>query len=215
MTNSVQQVSEDKEQLSQILQDKEYTVYNQQEHGSIWDWLKPLWHKIRKYLPDIHLPKGSGDFITYAVMIVLLAIAGYGIYWFSKQIIRQKRVRSTAYLPAGELSRSYNEYWRQADASRLTRQWREGVRYTYLSLLFYLEAGKALRVEKWKTNWEYRDELEEKEPSLVPVFQESSLVFDRIWYGKEEVTEEQFTRFYQQIAQVIGREEGLGHERAE
>ncbi len=72
-----------------------------------------------------------------------------------------------------------------------------------------------IRVEKWKTNWEYAEELGSSASSLVPLFHDSSVLFERIWYGKEVVTEEQFTSMYEQVARVIGREEGFAHERAE
>jgi hypothetical protein len=208
-------VQQDKEQLQNILNQDEYRAYDVKPHTSFGEWLKPLFRKIRSWLPDFHVPEGTTDFLTLGLMILLFGIAIFAIYWFSKQIIRQKRIRSKAYLPTGELSRSYEDYWRQAGALRGTNEWREGVRAVFLSLLFYLEEKRAIRVEKWKTNWEYAQELTGTAHSLVPLFQESSLVFERIWYGKEEVTEEQFTSMYQQVAGVIGREEDLAHERAE
>ncbi|MGO4276806.1 DUF4129 domain-containing protein, partial [Paenibacillus sp. TAF58] len=112
-------------------------------------------------------------------------------------------------------SRSYRFYWQQADELRRTGYLREGIRSVFLSLLFFMEAKRMIRVEKWKTNWEYAEELGGAASSLVPLFHDSSVLFERIWYGKEVVTEEQFTSMYEQVARVIGREEGAAHERAE
>ncbi|MBD0383657.1 DUF4129 domain-containing protein [Paenibacillus sedimenti] len=213
-TSSVQH---DKEQIQNILNQDEYTSYHPVTNGSFWDWLKPLlqplWRKIRSWLPDFHVSEAASNWLTLGVTVLLIGIAGFAIYWFSKQIIRQKRIRSEAYLPAGELSRSYDYYWQQASEMRRTGEWREGVRSVFLSFLFYLESKRSIRVEKWKTNWEYAEELTGAAPHLAPLFQESSLVFERIWYGKEDVTEEQFASMYEQVAQVIGRE-GDSHERA-
>ncbi|MFD0698261.1 DUF4129 domain-containing protein [Paenibacillus sp. GCM10027628] len=209
-TTSVQQ---DKEQLQTILNQDEYTSYYPKSHGSFWDWLKPFWRKIRSLLPDFHVSESASNWLTLVVMVVMLGIAVFAIFWFSRQIIRQKRIRSAAYLPAGELSRSYEYYWRQALALKQSGDWREGVRSVFLSFLFYLESKRSIRVETWKTNWEYAEELAGTSPQLAPLFQESSLVFERIWYGKEEVTEEQFASMYEQVAQVIGMEVD-GHETA-
>ena len=208
-------LQEDKEQLKQILNQSEYTAYEVKESDSFWAWLKPLFRKIRSLLPGFQVSDSVTDWLTIGVVVLLLGLAAFAIYWFLKQMIWQKRIRSDAYLPVGEISRSYRFYWQQAAELRGNGDWREGVRTVFLSLLFFMEAKRMIRVEKWKTNWEYAEELESSASSLVPLFHDSSLLFERIWYGKEVVTEEQFTSMYEQVARVIGREEGLAHERAE
>ncbi|NEW09219.1 DUF4129 domain-containing protein [Paenibacillus sp. SYP-B3998] len=212
---AISSVQQDKEQLQNILNQDEYTAYAIKEHGSLREWLKPLFRKIRSWLPDFKMSEGTADLFTLGLIVLLFAIAIFAIYWFSKQMIWQKRIRKKAYLPTGDSSRSYDYYWQQAALLRETSDWREGVRSVFLSLLFYLEEKRSIRVEKWKTNWEYTEELIGKAPSIVPLFQESSLVFERIWYGKEEVTEELFDTMYEQVAQVIGREGDFTHEKAE
>lgn len=208
-------LQDDKEQLKQILNQSEYTAYEVKENSSFWAWLKPLFRKIRSLLPDFQVSDSVTDWLTIGVVVTLLGIAAFAIYWFLKQMIWQKRIRSDAYLPVGEISRSYRFYWQQAAELRGTGYLREGVRAVFLSLLFFMEAKRMIRVEKWKTNWEYAEELGSSASSLVPLFHDSSLLFERIWYGKEVVTEEQFTSMYEQVARVIGREEGFAHERAE
>lgn len=208
-------LQDDKEQLKQILNQSEYTAYEVKENSSFWAWLKPLFRKIRSLLPDFQVSDSVTDWLTIGVVVTLLGIAAFAIYWFLKQMIWQKRIRSDAYLPVGEISRSYRFYWQQAAELRGTGYLREGVRAVFLSLLFFMEAKRMIRVEKWKTNWEYAEELGSSASSLVPLFHDSSLLFERIWYGKEVVTEEQFTTMYEQVARVIGREEGFAHERAE
>ncbi|WP_261304144.1 hypothetical protein [Paenibacillus andongensis] len=208
-------LQEDKEQLKQILNQGEYTVYEVKEDSSFWEWVRPLFRKIRSLLPDFQVSDSLTDWLTVGVVVTLLGIAAFAIYWFVKQIVWQKRIRSEAYLPVGEISRSYRFYWQQAAELRGTGDFREGVRSVFLSLLFFMEAKRMIRVEKWKTNWEYVEELRGSASSLVPLFHDSSVLFERIWYGKEVVTEEQFTFMYEQVARVIGREEGAAHERAE
>ncbi|WP_189011841.1 DUF4129 domain-containing protein [Paenibacillus marchantiophytorum] len=208
-------LQEDKEQLKQILEQKEYTAYEIKEHASFWSWLKPLFRKLRSLLPDFKVSDSVTNGLTIAVMIVLLGIAAFAIYWFLKQLIWQKRVKSVTYLPEGEISRSYSYYWKQAEELRGSGHWREGVRSVFLTLLFFMETEHMIRVEKWKTNWEYAEELKASQSLLIPLFEDSSLLFDRIWYGQEAVTEEQFNGIYEQVARAIGRKEGLLHERAE
>ncbi|MDD9272202.1 DUF4129 domain-containing protein [Paenibacillus sp. GCM10023248] len=207
-TGFVLSVQDDKEQLLQILQKDEYTAYEAKQNGSIWTWLEPLLRKIKSWLPDFKMSDSVTDWLTVGVAIVLLGVAGFAIYWFMKQIVRQKRIRSQAFLPEGEISRSYRFYWEQSAGLRNEGAWREGVRAVFLSLLFYMEDARMIRVEKWKTNWEYAEELERSASSLVPLFQESSLLFERIWYGQEAVSEGQFAWLYEQVAGVIGGKGG-------
>lgn len=198
-------LQDDKEQLLDILKHDEYTAYEAKKNGSLWSWLEPVFRKIKSWLPHFEVSDSVTDWLTVGVAILLLGIAAFAIYWFVKQIIWQKRVRSEAYLPQGQVSRSYRYYWQQAADLRGAGDWREGVRSVFLSLLFYMEDARLIRVEKWKTNWEYAEELAGTASSLVPLFQDSSLLFERIWYGKEAVTEQLFTWLYEQVARVIGR----------
>ncbi|NOV04673.1 DUF4129 domain-containing protein [Paenibacillus planticolens] len=213
---SISSLQDDKEQLLEILKQSEYTAYEAKKNGSLWSWLEPVFRKIKSWFPHFEVSDTVTDWLTVGVAILLLGIAAFAIYWFVKQILWQKRVRSQAYLPQGQVSRSYRYYWQQAADLRGVGDWREGVRSVFLSLLFYMEDARLIRVEKWKTNWEYAEELKSAASSFVPLFEESSLLFERIWYGKEAVTEQQFIWLYEQVARVIGRkgEEG-DDERAE
>lgn len=205
MNNRIQ-VPEDKQRIEEILSRDEYTAYLQGKGGSFWEWLKPVGRWLRSLLPDIKVSEGAGAFMAYGLMTIALLLVAYAIYWFSKQLIRQGRIRDKAYLPEDELNRSYDYYWQEALMLGRTRNWREGVRYGFLALLFYLEDQERIRVEKWKTNWEYAAELSETAPELAGVFQDSSLLFERIWYGKEVVSDADYTTMIRKVGQTIGKE---------
>ncbi|MBP1990891.1 DUF4129 domain-containing protein [Paenibacillus eucommiae] len=201
--SSLQQLSEDKEKLKQILSKDEYTAYTRSEGWSFRELLRWLWRKFLGLFPDLQMSKGVGSLLTYGLLLIVLAVIVFAIYWFSKQLLRQGRVRMRSYLPEGELSRSYSYYWQQAAEYGAAGNWREGIRSVFLSLLFYLEAQKHIRVEKWKTNWEYADELAGAEPSLVPLLHDCSLLFERVWYGKQEANEAIFAAIYERAAQLL------------
>ncbi|MNI04898.1 hypothetical protein D3C73_578360 [compost metagenome] len=200
------QVPEDKQKLEEILSRDEYTAYIQGEKSSFWEWVKPLWRKLKNLLPDIQVSEGTGKLMAYGIMAVALLVVVYAIYWFTKQIVRKGRITSKAYLPEDESIRSYDYYWTEALGLAASSNWREGVRYGFLALLFYLEDQDRIRVGKWKTNWEYASELAETDPSLADVFRESSLLFERIWYGQEAVTEDDYITMLDRVAQVVGKE---------
>jgi hypothetical protein len=204
--NSLLDLPQDKEKLKEILSKDEYTAYTGSGHGSFWDFLKPLFRKLKSLFPDFHVSKGAGDWMTILLLLLLLVLVGFAIYWLCKQLIRQGRVSARPYLPGGEISRSYRYYWEQAREFETSGAWREGVRSVFLTLLFYLEERSLIRVEKWKTNWEYVDEMTGTDPTWIALFRESSLLFEQIWYGKEEVSPDVFTAMYARVAQVLEKE---------
>lgn len=155
-------------------------------------------------------------FLAYALLAVALIVVIFAIYWFTRQLVRQGRLSdSKAYLPDDESIRSYSYYWNEAYALAASENWREGVRFGFLALLFYLEDQERIRVEKWKTNWEYAGELAEKDPTLAGVFRDCSLLFERIWYGREAVTETDYLNMLEQVEKVVGKEGAGRHAKVE
>jgi hypothetical protein len=208
------QLPEDKEKLKEILSKDEYTAYSQTSHNSFWDLLSWVWRKMRGLFPDFTVSKGTGTLISYILIAIALVLVSLAIYWFFKQIVRQSHIRSSSFLPEGESSRSYAYYWQQAAEYGDAGAWREGVRSVFLTLLFYLEAQKRIRVESWKTNWEYAAELAGTDPAWVQLFHDCSLLFDRIWYGNAEATEQVFSSIFDSVAVLLEKEAEKRHANA-
>lgn len=205
---------EDKEKLKAILSKDEYTAYMQKDHAAWWDLLRPLWRKLRSMLPDWNMPQGTGTLLSYGLIAIVLVLIALAIYWFSKQILRQGRIHTKSFLPVGEISRSYSYYWQQAAEYSESGNWREGVRSVFLTLLFYLEARKQIRVEPWKTNWEYAAELADSDPAFIRLFTDCSLLFEQIWYGNVETTHKAFASIYDRVALLLEKEAEIRHEKA-
>jgi uncharacterized protein with ATP-grasp and redox domains len=68
-----------------------------------------------------------------------------------------------------------------------------------------LDDQQRIKVEKWKTNWEYASELANSEITLVSLFHDCSTLFERTWYGNEAVDQDEFHTIYDRVAQVIGK----------
>lgn len=64
------------------------------------------------------------------------------------------------------------------------------VRLYYLAVLKEFALKKHIRWKREKTNGTYLRELAGS--SLAPIFREATLVFERVWYGKVELTREDF-----------------------
>ncbi|WP_409343161.1 DUF4129 domain-containing protein [Paenibacillus sp. MBLB4367] len=206
-------VPDDKERLRDILERDEYRAYDQSGGGtSLWElfgrWLK----KLFDFFPSLHVSDGAGSAIAYALAVVVFGLLVWAIYWFSKQLVRQGAFRPKPMLTDEELTWSHRDYLQKAETLKAEGAWREGVRYVFLALLFYMQERSWIAVEKWKTNWEYGEELQRSREGLVPLFRGSAKLFDRVWYGKEPIDEAGLTAFYEQVRETVGETEASRHE---
>jgi hypothetical protein len=83
---------------------------------------------------------------------------------------------------------------------------RLAVRAFYLAALADLGHQELIRVARFKSNRDYEHELRRRasrRPELVSAFAESVRLFDRVWYGRYEVTASELRDF----ASALGRME--------
>jgi hypothetical protein len=204
-------IPEDKEHLRHILDQGEYTAYHQTQHNGLWAWIKKAFLKLWDLLPPLHLSNGAGKTITYLLALSVLGLLVWAIYWFVKQIVRQGRYKKKLVLTDAELMWVWRDYMVKAEQLHAAGTWREGVRYVFLALLFYMQERKWVSIEKWKTNWEYSEELKRNHGEWLPFFQSSAKLFDRIWYGKEFIDEAGLLLFLEEVREIIRDSEGGSH----
>lgn len=196
---------EDKHILQDILSQDEYTDYYHASGGSFWEWLNPVWRWIKGRFPNFDAPSdGVLSLFTYILIIVLIGLSAFAIYWFVRQLVRHHRAQGHTYLPVEGHIQSYTYYWKQALEFDALGDWRQGVRAVFLSLVFYLDDQQRIKVEKWKTNWEYANELASSDQSVVVLFHDCSVLFERTWYGNEAVHHDEFHSMLARVEQVIG-----------
>ncbi|RAV16438.1 DUF4129 domain-containing protein [Paenibacillus contaminans] len=197
-------VADDKERLRDILEGGEYKAYYDSGGESLWDIFGRWLRKLFDFFPALHVSDGTGSVIAYGLAAVVFFMLVWAIYWFSKQIVRHGRVRpGKPLLTDEELTWSLRDYMQKAEALKAEGAWRESVRFLFLALLFYMQERSWVTVEKWKTNWEYGEELQRSREGLVPLFRSSAGLFDRVWYGKEPINEADLTAFYEQVRSTV------------
>jgi hypothetical protein len=207
---------EDKDVLKEILSQDEYTDYHHASGGGFWDWLDPVFRWVKGLFPNFDAPSdGVVSLFTYALITVLLVLLSLAIYWFVKQLVRQDRARVHTYLPVDGIIQSYSYYWKMASEFDALGDWREGVRAVFLSLVFYLDDQQRIKVERWKTNWEYASELAHSDITLVSLFHDCSILFERAWYGNEAVDQDEFHAIYARVEQVIGKGDSFQNAKVE
>lgn len=86
----------------------------------------------------------------------------------------------------------------RAQESSSTGNYRQAVRYLYLSTLLLLEERDLLRYDRTLTNREYLNRLAHR-PDLAAVLRDVVDVFDRVWYGFQPLSEGEYGRFADQV----------------
>jgi hypothetical protein len=182
-----------RKQLEDILSGSEYEAYRNQGRGfSVWDWLlDKLGRFLGWILPDLKPGEGT---LNITALLLVLALAGL-LAWIGALLARRYtgggRLRSRDWMAPGEESRSWTFYWALAERHGEQGAWRDGIRAVFLALLFYLEERELIRVEPWKTNREYAEELAESNLAAASGFSQAAVAFERSWYGRGEATAEQ------------------------
>jgi len=199
----------DKQRLGEILSRDEYTRYLKEQQSSPHKgWLESLWDWLIGLFPSVNWPEGAAKVGAYALLGAVLIVLCAAIYWFSRQIVFQGNAQRLK-TPVGlsEMALTFEQYAKMAKEAHAEGRIRESIRCSYLSLLFYMEQEGWIRIEKWKTDWDYRDELERNRANAVPHFQRSALLFERVWYGHEPADEDSFLDFQRDIDALIAVKE--------
>ncbi|QQK77586.1 DUF4129 domain-containing protein [Salicibibacter cibarius] len=203
MPNQHESLQEDREHLREILNREEF-VQHRDEHEplleQLWQWVE---ERLFGWLPETAADDGFMAVIPYVMVVIALGLIVFLMYWLSTQMVRRKYMSGNVLLEEEELELKAGDYLHKAKASRDRNERQEGVRYAFLGLLMHWESHNVLQVEAWKTNGEYAREIHSRKKELLPFFREAAHLFDRVWYGKEEISARDFERFLQKVEEEM------------
>jgi len=198
--------SEDKERLVDILSTDEFTQSSKAGEGWIAKVLDHLLELIARVFERVDLPtEAAGTVSTTVVVVAILALLAV-IYWASRKLMLHSK-KERALFTQGEKIRKHTDYLLEARQLAQREEWREAVRHLFLALLVYLQEKSWIRIEQWKTNWEYMEEIRYNQPAMQEVFRRHARIFEQIWYGQKTIDEQVFWKHVNELEQ-IWREEG-------
>lgn len=174
----------DKERLQEILSRDEFAVQDEPEGKNLLDMLLEwVLDVIARLFAGTEVPDGAASAISYGLILITVVGLLVLVFWLYKKAIWQaKRVRMP--LVGEEKLLSSEEYLHEAKRQGEAGEWREAVRHLFLALLFSMQEKSWLRVEPWKTNWEYAAELQYNHPQAVDMFRRHAQIFEKVWYGQ-------------------------------
>lgn len=89
----------------------------------------------------------------------------------------------------------------RASQSAQHRNYRDAIRYLYLSSLLVLDESGLIRYDPTLTNREHLAQISQQ-PALAHLLGPIISIFDRTWYGFSEVTDEEYQQYRQQVEQL-------------
>ena len=163
------------------------------------DWLDRLTNRFR----NATFRFGRVPLIVTAVVVFLLSLF-FISRAFSRSLVRE------AQLPPGEGASdellSSQGALKRAEALSTQGDYRNAVRYLYLSSLLVLDEQGLMRYDRSRTNREYLRSVSSR-PELANPLRKVIDVFDRVWYGFEALDENTYQSYVEHVEELREKKE--------
>ncbi len=177
------------EQLEKYRQDNEFRYdYNPYRQNTIWEKVKYyLYQLFKKAFSD----SGAAPYIRSLVILAIIIFAVIKLsegqfQWFLGKDNKDRT--GNVVLPGEEISRI--DLQALADKAMQDGDLRLCIRYHYLHILKELDKKAYISWHKDKTNRDYLREIQSAD--IRSQFKIQTLVFDYVWYGKFQLSNDQF-----------------------
>ncbi|ENH96445.1 hypothetical protein J416_10546 [Gracilibacillus halophilus YIM-C55.5] len=197
-----------KEKLIEITEREEYQVYYE-DHRS---FLERIWNQVTSWLNNLlsqmfdSFEAGStaGSTIVYTIIGVLVLAFMIGLVLLTTNIIRKQQVRrQRPFQSTAELEWDYKKHLHAGKEAMDNERYRVATRHFFLALLLQLDTKQLVKAKKWKTNWDYFDEIRHTNQTLADDFDQLALFFDRVTYGEQSTTLSSIQDYYEKILNKI------------
>lgn len=146
------------------------------------DWLNNLF-------PSYQASQGGGTMITLVLVIAGLAALLIVLFLVSRKVYNNRKMAGQK--PLQNLAQkdwSYSEHLSESERQEDAENYSLAVRHLFLALLLFFHEKEWLVARKWKTNWEYYEELKKVNKDWAEQFYSLALKFDEAAYGEREIT---------------------------
>lgn len=206
-----------RERLQQILARQEYQP-EEEKDSALQAWFKKMRRKINELLGRLFFGNsarpaadaGSLQVIRWLIILALLA----SLVWATVLLLRRVQLRKAKWGDNNSVEESREILGEQFDAdvtaddllktaAEMARkgEYRLAIRRAYLALLYELEQRGKLRLHRAKTNRDYLSELKQ-EPFLYPPVTVLTNSYERVWYGHNPATLEDYARFIEKYREA-------------
>ncbi|KNY25045.1 hypothetical protein Bccel_0302 [Pseudobacteroides cellulosolvens ATCC 35603 = DSM 2933] len=217
-------MSKDREQqvedsLNDIFSSKEFQEANKEKTllERLSDVIEDILDKIKRALGQINPPSiddipikprvntaGHGIIFYIIIFILLILMAASVIYLIVKYKRNNRKIKEEEDSELLSQLKDPEEVRLQAMEFYKNGDFRQGIRFLYLSLILKLNEQNLLVINKAKTNKEYMNELRTKEYIHFDKVMEFTGVFNRCWYGNRNLSRDIFDKWFSEYSSIVG-----------
>ncbi len=152
----------------------------------------------------IGMTQGLAALLQVLAVIFALGVIGYGIYWMMQAPRNRTISRDGTEITLANL----DEYIHETDLDRFLREalaasnWPLAVRLYFLQSIKQLSEKEAIVWSKEKTNRDYLREM--RGHRLATPFRDATRQYERVWYGNQPLTTEEFARLEPEFKALLG-----------
>src|SRR5690606_31669137 len=194
-----------REELDSILSKAEYQAYYEDNRSlmqRLWDSFRDWLLELLSYF-DINLEPSSqvANIVVLTIVFIIAILLLVLVLFLIKRIIKRRALKSKNIFLSDEADWTYQQHLDEAIRYQNEQQFELATRHTFLAFLLFLQEYDLLEIKRWKTNWEYANELATNEPTLVSKYQVTANFFEKVTYGDESVSEVQFQEYFENMKQ--------------
>lgn len=199
---------QDLQPLTEILARPEFQW--QEEHGlQMPNWLQELLQRFFDLMDRIGYAVRNVSYYGRVPLIIAAALLFvFSLFYISRSLSRNLVRESQLAAEGGVGDETLSSKGAMQRAQSLSGQgdYRNAIRYLYLSSLLVLDEQGLLRYDRSRTNREYLRSLSSK-PELADPLRDVIDVFDRVWYGFESVDEETYQSYVKHVDELREKRE--------
>jgi hypothetical protein len=165
----------------------------------ILNWLDQL---TNRFLTTA-LSFGRIPLLVTAVLLFLLSLF-FVSRGLSRSLVREAHLEGEG-SESDDLLTSQGAFKRAEDLS-VQGDYRNAIRYLYLSSLLVLDEQGVMRYDRSRTNREYLRSVSSR-PELAAPLHDVIEVFDRVWYGFQKVDENTYKSYVEHVEELREKKE--------
>jgi hypothetical protein len=201
-----------REDIENILSQKEYQAYYREEKNTLADLLQRLQDWLNRYLgkwlPEPEIRESTSEWISYGMVGLGIAMVLLLLFLFSSKVVRENRFYSKPIGTESEFILTPQSHLEEADKRLEEGDLRSAQRHLFLAYLLSLDQHQWIEAKAWKTNGEYFDELQGKQLDIATMFHTLASRFEATWYGGRPLTKEDYVEYHQQVVNFVTNKDG-------
>jgi NADH:ubiquinone oxidoreductase subunit 3 (subunit A) len=204
--------SKARDTLENILNRKEYRVYQNDIKGLIETWWERAkeWvaDQLAKLFPTMESASSASGPVLIGIIVVVVLFLLIFTFFMVRNIRRNRTFREKKPLRSlKEMNWSYQKHIEEAKKQEELGEYTLSTRHLFLALLLFLHDKEWLEARIWKTNWEYYEELRKIQQQRADQFFLLANFFDEVTYGERKVSKEEYSKFSKEINQWLAEHE--------